>query len=462
MAMGKRKRESQPPLFVSYQDLPRSRGHPFYTALNQALDHCGFEPWIEEVCRPFYHQTMGRPSLAPGVYFRCLLIGYFEGISSERGIAWRCADSLSLRAFLGIGLDELTPDHSTLSRTRRLIDLETHRRMFTWVLKVLAKSQLVQGKTVGIDATTLEASAALRSVVRSDTGQGYEAFLTDLAEASGIDTPTREDLARIDRKRKHKASNHDWRHPHDPDAKITKMKDGATHLAHKHEHAVDMDTGAVLAVTVQGADAGDTATWRETLETACQSVNELRNDPATAPKVNPEGVQEAVADKGYHSNEVMVDLGQVGVRSYVAEPRRGRRNWEGKQEQRDAVYANRRRVKGRRGRRLMRQRGELTERPFAHQLETGRMRRTHLRGRENILKRLLVHAGGFNLGLVMRKLLGRGTPRGLQGSGAGLRAPAWAQLAPRAAFLATLGCRWRTGWWSQHILGSGYVVSLAL
>jgi len=461
MAMGKRKRQSQPPLFVSHDDLPRSQGHPFYTALNQALDHCGFEDWIEEACQPFYHQTMGRPSLPPGVYFRCLFVGYFEGLGSERGIAWRCADSLSLRIFLGIGLDQATPDHSTISRTRRLIDLETHRRVFTWVLKVLAKSGLVQGKTLGIDATTLEASAALRALVRNDTGQSYEAFLTELAKASGIDTPTREDLARIDKNRKNKASNDDWHNPHDPDAKIAKMKDASTHLAHKHEQAVDLDSGAVLAVTVQGADEGDTTTWRETLETACQSVNELRDDPATADQVNAEGVEEVVADKGYHSNDVMVDLGQIGVRSYVAEPRRGRRDWQDKQEERDAVYANRRRVKGKRGRRLQRKRGELLERPFAHQLETGGMRRTHLRGRENILKRLLVHAGGFNLGLAMRQLMGRGTPRGLQGSGAGLRAPGWSLRAPLGSLLARLGRRWRGGWESQPILAPRHAVSLA-
>jgi transposase len=433
MAMGKRRREEQQPLWVSHEDLPRSQGHPFYLTLNRVLSHCGFEAWIEEACQPFYAQVMGRPSLAPGVYFRCLLVGYFEGIDSERGIAWRCADSLSLRSFLGIALDQGTPDHSTISRTRRLIDLETHQRVFTWILKVLAAADLIKGKTIGVDATTLEASAALRSIVRNDNvegaGQGYQEFLTGLAKASGIDTPTREDLAKIDKTRKNKASNDDWHNPFDPDAKIAKMKDGSTHLAHKHEHAVDMGegaAGAVLAVTVQPADEGDTTTWRETVETACQNVNELRQDPVTAEQVNAQGVEEAVADKGYHSNQVMVDLVEVEIRSYVAEPdrsRHGQRDWEDKAQERDAVYANRRRVKGKRGRRLMRQRGEFLERGFAHALETGGMRRTHLKGRQNIKKRLLVHVGGFNLGLVMRKIMGRGTPRGFQGLGGAFSAP---------------------------------------
>jgi transposase len=360
-------------------------------------------------------------------------VGYFEGIDSERGIAWRCADSLSLRSFLGIALDQGTPDHSTISRTRRLIDLETHQRVFTWVLKVLAAADLIKGKTIGVDATTLEANAALRSIVRNDNvegaGQGYQEFLTGLAKASGIDTPTREDLAKIDKTRKNKASNDDWHNPHDPDAKIAKMTDGSTHLAHKHEHAVDMGegaSGAVLAVTVQPANEGDTTTWRETVEAACQNVNELRNDPITTEQVHAQGVEEAVADKGYHSNQVMVDLVEVEIRSYVAEPdrsRHGQRDWEDKAKERDAVYANRRRVKGKRGRRLMRKRGEFLERGFAHTLETGGMRRTHLKGRQNIKKRLLVHVGGFNLGLVMRKIMGRGTPRGFQGLGAALRAP---------------------------------------
>jgi len=449
MAMGKRKREQQPPLFITHQDLPRSQGHPFYQTLNKLLSAHGFEDWVEEACRPFYAQVMGRPSLAPGVYFRCLMIGYFEGIDSERGIAWRCGDSFSLRSFLGIALYEDTPDHSTISRTRRLIDIETHQRVFTWVLKVLAAQGLISGKTLGIDATTLEANAALRSIVRNDgvagAGQGYEEFLTGLAKASGIETPTREDLTRVDKSRKNKASNDDWHNPHDPDAKITKMKDGRTHLAHKEEHAVDMGegaAGAVLAVTVQPADAGDTTTWRETLDEACTKVNELRQDPATAEQVNAGGVEEAVADKGYHSNQTMVDWKEVGIRSYVAEPHRpqkdGRevqRDWDGKPAEREAVYANRRRVRGRRGRELMRKRGELIERAFAHELETGAMRRTHLRGHENIKKRLLVHVAGFNLGLVMRKVLGRGTPRGFQGLAASLRAPL-------AAVGAVLGAIW--------------------
>jgi transposase len=407
MAMGKqRRRAKQTSMWVATQDLPRSAAHPFYTRLNQILDQQDFDGYVEGLCERFYAED-GRPGLPPGRYFRLLLIGYFEGLDAERAIAWRAADSFALREFLGLVLPETPPDHSTISRTRRLIDLETHEAVFTWMLQRLADAGLVKGKTVGIDATTLEANAALRSIVRRDTGESYQDFLTKLAQASGIETPTRADLARIDRKRKKKGSNDDWTHPHDPDAKITKMKDGRTHLAHKAEHAVDLDTGAIVGVTVQDADEGDTTTSRETLIEAAEQVEAVLPDG--------DGLAEVVGDKGYHSNQSLVDLEAVGVRSYISEPDRGRRNWQKNPDARDAVYRNRRRIRGARGQRLLRLRGERLERPFAHLYETGGMRRLHLRGHTNIRKRLLIHTAGFNLGLLMRRLIGVGTPRGLQG-----------------------------------------------
>ena len=400
----------QSSLWVATSDLPASPGHPFYARLNAVLEAHDFDRFVEDLCRRFYAPVMGRPSLTPGRYFRLLLVGYFEGIDAERGIAWRATDSLAIRTFLRLPLDEAPPDHSTISRTRRLIDLETHRAVFTWVQQRLVASGLLKGKTVAIDATTLEANAAMRSIVRRDTGEGYQAFLTGLAKASGIETPTRDDLARLDRKRKKKTSNKDWTSPSDPDAKVTKMKDGRTHLAHKAEHAIDLETGAIVAVTLQGADAGDTTTIVETATAAADQIADAQVDVA-----EPQALEEIIADKGYHSNQTMIDLDAVGVRSYIAEPDRGRRDWSKTPEAQAPVYGNRRRVRGPRGRRLMRQRGERIERSFAHVYDTGGMRRTHLRGHTNILKRLLIHAGGFNLGLVMRQLIGVGTPRGLQG-----------------------------------------------
>jgi transposase len=420
MAMGRRQhRERQEDLWVAHTELASAPGHPFYERLNAILDAEGFDGFVEGLCGRFYAARFGRPSLTPGIYFRSLLIGYFEGIGAERGIAWRLADSLALRRFVGIALDEATPDHSTISRTRRLIDLDTHAAVFAWVLDVLARRGLIVGKRVAIDATTLEANAAMRSIVRRDTGASYEEFLTGLAKASGIETPTREQLARLDRKRKKRTSNKEWKSPVDEDARVAKMKDGRTHLAHKAEHAVDLDSGAVVAVTLQAADKGDTATLDQTLIEAGMAVAELvvrqAESHSGAMKVNLNGIEELVTDKGYLSGAVLKRVKSYDVRSYIPEKRqKGKRRWQGKAEEHQAVYANRRRVKGDYGKSLLKRRGELVERSFAHCYETGGMRRCHLRGRENILKRQLAHVSAFNLSLVMRKLLGAGTPRELK------------------------------------------------
>jgi len=409
MAMGtRRKRERQQDLWIATSDVVETPANAFYDRLNQILDEHKFDAKVERLCHKFYKQSpYGRPSMAPGVYFRSLLIGYFEGLDSERGIAWRTADSLSLRKFLGYALDEATPDHSTISRTRRLYWLETHKAVFRWVLNILDEEGLVSGRTVSIDATTLEANAALKSIVRRDNGQSYNDYLKELAQAAGMENPTREQLARLDRKRQKKGSNQEWMSPSDADARITKMKDGRTHLAHKAEHAVDLTSGALLAVTLQPADEGDTTTIHKTLQEA----------QAAAREINERGVEEVVADKGYHSGAVLKDVHQQEVRSYIPEPERGRRKWqgEGKAEEQKRTYENRRRVRGDRNKRLQKLRSELTERSFAHLYETGGMRRVHLQGRKNILKRLLVHGAAFNLSLILRKNLGVGKPRRLQG-----------------------------------------------
>lgn len=280
---------------------------------------------------------------------------------------------------------------------------------------MIAEKGLLKGKTVGIDATTLEANAAMRSIVRRDSGESYQEFLTKLAKESGIETPTREDLARLDRKRKkRKTSNKEWMNPHDPDARIAKMKDGRTHMAHKAEHAVDLETGAVVAVTLQGADQGDTTTVKETFIEAAEQLEEVGKEPAADKRMNAQGLEEVVTDKGYHSNARLVDLREIGVRSYIPEPKRKHRHWQGKTGEQAAVYANRRRIRGVRGKQLLRRRGERVERSFAHVYDTGGMRRTHLRGHQNILKRLLIHVAAFNLSLILRQEVGVGTPRSFQ------------------------------------------------
>src|SRR4051795_7974950 len=336
MSMGTRRhRQRQEDLWITHSELATAPGHPFYQRLNELLDKEKFDEFVENECARFYADNNGRPSLTPGTYFRLLLIGYFEGIDSERGIAWRAADSLGLRQFLRIGLNEDTPNHSTISRTRRLIDVETHARVFQWVLGVIADRGLLKGKTVGVDATTLEANAAMRSIVRRDTGASYDEFLTELAQQSGIPTPSREDLARLDRKRKNKASNDDWVSPSDPEAGITKMKDGTTHLAYKAEHAVDMETGAVIAVTVHAGHEGDTTTIHETLADTAENLAELiereaEKSPEQEPQVSVNALLEVVADKGDHSDETVLAIEQAEARSYISEPTRPLRYWDGK------------------------------------------------------------------------------------------------------------------------------------
>jgi transposase len=413
MAMGTRKgRERQEEIWYR-SELAEAPGHPFYRKLEEKLKQAGFDEFCEQECKRYYADGVGRPSLVPGVYFRLMLIGFFEGIDSERGIAWRVADSLSLRQFLGYGIDEGTPDHVTISGTRRLLDTSTHQAVFDWVLERLAKARLVRGKTMGVDSTTLEANAAMKSIVRRDTADNYMGYLKKVAEAEGIQAPDAAALLRMDRKRKKKTSNEDWKSPADPEAEVTKLKDGRTALAYKVEQAVDMETGAIVAVTTHGGAAGDRTTVVETLCEAGEAVAELidrKNSDGKYP-VAGEGIAEVVADKGYHSNASMMEIKELGLRTYIAEPDRGPRNWAGRREERDAVYANRKRINGERGKRLQSQRGEKVERNFAHQFDTGGMDRLYLRGRWNVHKRLLLQAAACNLALLLRSLHGAGKPK---------------------------------------------------
>src|SRR5215217_4604443 len=313
MALG-RQGERQADLIVGWAELPRSPGHVFYDRLQEVLIEAGFDGFAEARCAPYYADKRGRPSLPPGRYFRMHLVGYFEGIDSERGLEWRCADSLSLREFLRLGATEPAPDHSWLSKTRSRLPLEVHEAVFAWVLQRLAEHGLIRGDRIGVDASTMEANAALRAIVRRDTGEGYRAMLERLAEASGIATPTAEDLIRLDRKRKGKRlANAEWASPADPDARIAKLKDGRTRLAYKPEHAVDLDSGAIVAAEVHAADRGDAATLPETLEAAEANLAAVGAAPT------PENPSERVADKGYHSRDGLKALGDGLWKSRVAE-----------------------------------------------------------------------------------------------------------------------------------------------
>lgn len=409
MAMGEERRDQQE-LWIATHDIPKSPGHPFYQRLNRVLSEAGFDRKVQEWCEPYYAKS-GRPSIPPGVYFRMLLVGYFEGIDSQRGIAWRCRDSLSLKEFLGFAVTDSTPDHSSLTYIRKRLPLEVHQRVFLLVLEIARAKKLLKGKSVAVDSTTLEANAAMKSIVRKETGEDWKEYLTRLAQEEGIEEPSEEDLRRFDRKRKDKkVSNQEWESKTDPDSRITKMKDGRTHLAYKAEHTVDVETDVVLSAQVHPANRGDADTLVEAIVGA--QLNLMMSGSEAA-------IRDAAADKGYHSTENLAVLDQVSVRTYIPEKKlRGRRRWRNHTvEDQQSYYANRRRVKGKRGRMLQRKRSEMTERSFAHVCETGRARRTWLRGLENIHKRYLIQVAARNLGLILRHLFGVGTPRSLQKEG---------------------------------------------
>ena len=406
MALG-RQSERQADLMIGWAELPRSPGHAFYDRLQAVLVEAGFDGFAEQQCAPYYASKRGRPSLPPSRYFRMHLVGYFEGIDSERGLEWRCADSLSLREFLRLGLSERVPDHSWLSKTRSRLPLEVHETIFVWVLQQLAEHGLIQGDRIGVDASTMEANAALRSIVRRDSGEGYREMLRRLAAESGIETPTAEDLIWLDRRRKGKRlSNADWASPTDSDAKIAKMKDGRTRLAYKPEHAVDLDSGAIVAAEIHPADEGDTTTLPGTLQAAEANLTAAEAAPTS------EDPAELIADKGYHSRDGLKNLEDGPWKSRIAEKNvSGVSRWHGDKVARRAVYNNRARLRSGVAREAFRLRSELVERSFALTLDRGGMRRAWLRGRENLHKRYLVHVAGYNLGLIMRLLIGAGTPK---------------------------------------------------
>lgn len=435
MSMG-RKRGRQRAMFVATAELADAPRHRFYESLNEFLREAGFDAYAEQLCARFYEKdgTAGRPSIPPGVYFRMLLVGFFEGIESERGICWRCSDSLSLKKFLGFEPHEETPDHSTLSRTRHRLDESVFRDMFRFVLGLIEERGLLKGKVAGVDSTYLRADASMKGIVRRDTGEGYKAFLRRLAQEEGLEELNDEELRRFDRKRKGKrSSNKEWTSPVDPDAEIMKLKDGRTRLAYKAEHVVDMETGAILAAELLPATTGDATSLPDSLDEAQTNIERADDlaeregggddeDPPTGEGSKSETgaserkIEEVVADKGYHKAETIKRLRDREIRTYIPERvHKGRRKWgdKGGRATAVAVYQNRARVKRKKSRALQRRRGELIERTFAHMCETGAHRRVRLRGRVNANKRYLLHAAGTNLALLMRQAFGFGTPRGL-------------------------------------------------
>lgn len=420
MALGQRPPQRQEELFIPTHRIAQGPGHPFYAKLSEVLAAAGFDAFVEEQCAPFYKEG-GRPGIPPGVYFRMLFVGYFEGIDSQRGIAWRCADSLALRTFLGYSVTETTPVHVSMTMIRRRLSAEVFTEVFRFVLGVLQEHRLLRGKTIGIDATTLEANAAMKTIVRKDTGDDWNEYLRKLAAAEGIENPTDEDLRRLDRKRKgKKVSNKDWQSPTDPDSRIAKMKDGRTHLAYKAEHAVDLETEAIVAAEVRPADQGDPTTGPDTLRAADRNVEASGSETP---------VTELVADKGYHDNALLAECAVVGIRTYIPERKQKSRRWDDKPQEFEAAFrGNRRRIQGERGRRLSRWRSERCERTFAHVCETGGGRRAWVRGLEEITKLHRIRCAAYNLGLLLRKVFGMAKPRSAEAG--------WAAFAGSFAIIA--------------------------
>jgi hypothetical protein len=402
MALGKRKPQ-QNELFIPTAKLATGPGHPFYTKLNEVLAEAGFDEFVERLCAPYYKEG-GRPGIPPGVYFRMLFIGYFEGLDGQRGIAWRCADSLALRSFLGIGITEATPVHASMTIIRQRLPESVFDKVFVFVLSLLEDKGLLRGKAVAIDATTLEANAAMKSIVRKDSGEDWKQYLRGLAQAEGIEHPTEEDLRRLDRGRKDKkVSNEQWKSPTDSDSRIAKMKDGRTHLAYKAEHAVDLVSEAIVATTVTFADKSDPQSAPVTLSLAEANLVLAGSETEIA---------ETVMDKGYHDNGLLAELAERGVRTYIPERRQKSRCWTDKPvEYEQAFRANRQRVRGNKGRQLNRWRSERCERTFAHVCETGGGRRAWVRGQTNVSKVHTLKCAAYNLGLLLRKVWGYCKPR---------------------------------------------------
>ena len=463
MALGKRQGEKQQEMFVAATQMQRSPGHPFYKRVNDLLKEADFDTWVEGLCELHYAKR-GRPSIPPGVYFRMLLVGYFEGIDSQRGIAWRCADSRSLQEFLGLPLTATSPEHSSLTRVRQRLPLDLHQEVFAFIVKVAKTKGMVKGRTLAVDSTSLEANAAMKAIVRRDTGENWKEFVRGLAEEAGIEDPTDDDLRRYDRKRRDKkVPNEEWMSPTDPDARIAKMKDGRTRLAYKAQHAIDIDTEIVMAATIHHANEPDSAAMKEAITETAGVLFAAGMD---------EAFKEVVADKGYHKAATLAWTTERAIRSYVPEKlSKQRRTWVNKPAGWQRAYVlNRRRTNGARSAELQRLRSERVERSFAHTCRTGRARRTWLRGLVDVSKRYLIHVAAHNLGRIMRSLFGLGTPRGLQGPSKALQhlataaVAAWAAICAMISVTASRGRRAddRSGWARDSHGNPGHAAAIAL
>lgn len=435
MSMGKRAAHKQESLWVSTEALRTRFDHPFYRALNGLLAKHGFDPWVEQLCEGLYSSSKGRPSIPPGVYFRMLFVGYFEGISSQRAIAARCEDSLSLRRFLGFDVTVQTPDHSTLTVIAQRLPEEVEHEVFNWVLKIAAQEKLFSSRTLGIDSTQIEANAAMSSVVRRDTGERYKKWLARMRAEAAIksrkdkdddDSPTTGSSS-YKTAAPRGTANENTTSTTDPDAGIARMSDGRSRLTYKVDHVVDLDHGIVVHPLIRRGGEHDGKSLIESVTEASAVIQECLGPQAR--------IEEVVVDRGYYTAANVLELTAQGITTYMPEQRRrGKRKWvEQTEAEREILRANEARVQSVLGRKLAIARMSRVEPIFAHVCRTGGSGRTWLRGIVRVTKRYLCTVAAFNLGRILRAVLGVGTPRGLRGAGALARALRAASAVAEAA-----------------------------
>jgi transposase len=397
----------QPELFIPSVRLVQPATSPFYSKLEQTLASFGFSDQVRQLCAAAYSDSgRGRPGVDPVVYFKMLMIGFFENIGSERGIAERCSDSIAIRFFLGYDLTQTTPDHSTLSVIRDRLGEDTYQAVFLLILSALQEHGLLKGKNVGIDTSVIEANAALKSLVHRDTAEAYWEYVRRLASEHGVDPKDSEAVRQFDRKRPKKMSNDDWENPHDPEAKIGPTKAGTMDMIYKPEHVVDLDTGAILQAEVRLGDEADPQELGLHVLQAQGNINQAQDLPADSLTI-----QSATADKGYYAVTEMSLLQQEGIRTVISDPIKHRKLEKLSPEEAKAVRQARRSVRSKSGKKLLKKRGMHLERSFAHLLDAGGARRTTLRGLENLNKRFKLAAAIYNLSQLMRALWGVGTPK---------------------------------------------------
>jgi transposase len=394
-------------MFIPAAQLVQPATSSFYTRLDQTLNSFQFGEQVRKLCAPAYSDSRrGRPPVDPAVYFKMLMIGFFENIASERGIAERCSDSISIRFFLGYDLTQATPDHSTLSLIRGRLGEDIYQQVFVLILSALQQQGLVQGQNVGIDTSVIEANASLKNLVKRDTQEAYWEYVRRLAAENGVKPQDAEAFRQFDRKRPKKMSNDDWENPHDPDAKIGPTKAGAIDLIYKPEHVVDLVTGAILQAEVRLGHEADQQDLATHVLQAQVNINLAQERP-----VDSLTIQSATADKGYHAPDELSQLHQEGIRTVISDSVKHRNLDQLSPEAAKAVRAAKRSVRSKSGKQLLKQRGQHLERSFAHVLDAGGARRTTLRGLENLNKRFKVSAAIYNLSQMMRAIWGVGTPK---------------------------------------------------